>query len=126
MERVREHAPQARILLVDYLTLVPTPPPEARTVSLTPTQIDAAADIGRGLAEAFRAAATRSGAELVAASAMSVSHGVGSADPWVYGFEIGIPTRGGPMPYHPNLTGMTKVAELVVDTLRRPAAPATT
>ncbi|MCD2192011.1 SGNH/GDSL hydrolase family protein [Actinomycetospora endophytica] len=117
VERVRARAPRARILLVDYLTLIGA----ASVAPLTPAQAGSAAAVGRGLAQAFRDAAARSGAELVAASVASVSHGVGSPDPWVYGFELGIPGRGGPVPYHPNLTGMTEVAELVVETVRRPA-----
>lgn len=118
VDRVRERAPRARILLVDYLTLIGAAP----VSPLTSAQVGAAAAVGRGLAQAFRDAAARSGAELVAASSASGSHGVGSAEPWVYGFEIGLPGRGGPVPYHPNLTGMTEVAALVVDAVRGPAA----
>jgi lysophospholipase L1-like esterase len=117
--RVRRRAPRARILLVDYLTLLGSPP-AADVVALTPTQQRAAAEVGRGLAGACRDAAARSGAELVAASVAGESHGVGSAQPWVRGFEVGVPSRGGPVPYHPNLLGMTAVAELVVATLRGP------
>ena len=108
---VRSRAPGARILLVDYLTVLG---PHARHCPELPLAADAVERTratAEGLAAAFRAAAEQTGAHLVEASAASAEHGVGSAQPWVTGFAW--PVRGH-VPYHPTLAGMTAVAELVV------------
>jgi hypothetical protein len=66
-----------------------------------------------GLAKAFATAAEKTGADLIAASAASLDHAVGSATPWTTGYRLG---RGAP--YHPNEAGMTAVADLIVAKLR--------
>jgi hypothetical protein len=71
------------------------------------------------LAVTMADAARESGAEVVAASHASWDHGVGSADPWVTGFEFGpVPVRSR-IPFHPNLAGMSAVADLVTGRLAR-------
>ena len=103
---VRSRAPGARILLVDYLTVLGTDAHTCRELPLDDDAISQARTTADGLATAFEAAAEQTAACLVRASAASVDHGVGSAEPWVTGW--------GRMPYHPTLAGMTAVAELVV------------
>jgi lysophospholipase L1-like esterase len=110
---VRQRAPAARILLVDYLTVVGPDARRCRELPLDDADIERVRATGDELCAAFRAAAERSGAHLVLASAASVHHGVGSALPWVTGFHWG-----GPAPYHPTAAGMTAVAELVLDHVR--------
>lgn len=115
VSRIREGAPRSRILLVDYLTVVgPTTRPRL-DVPLNEEQLPSVVMMAEGLAQAFAKAAARSGAELVAASAASLDHGVGSAEPWTTGFGL---RPGGGVGYHPNEAGMTAVAGLVLQQLR--------
>jgi hypothetical protein len=113
VERVRATAPDARVVLVDYLTLVGPDAVPSRVLPLTPEVIDSAREAARQLAAAIARAADATGAELVAASEASTHHGVGSAEPWVTGFEMGNPLRSGHIPFHANLAGMTAVTELL-------------
>ena len=110
---VRDRAPGARVLFVDYLTILPPagagagPPPPAGI-----------ADWGRAvaarLAATTQAAAQAAGAEYVVASAASADHHAWSATPWTRRFHLSL--RGG-APYHPNASGMAAVAGLVLTTL---------
>lgn len=110
---VRERAPQSRIMLVDYLTVV-GPSTRARLdVPLNEEQLPSIVMMADGLAKAFATAAEKTGADLIAASAAGQSHAVGSAEPWTTGFRFG---RG--VPYHPTAAGMSAVADLIVAKLR--------
>ena len=114
VEAVRAGAPDARIVLVDYLTVIGAPAQQSRTLPLTTDEQELVRATAGGLAAAFVAAAEQTGVELVRASEASVDHGVGSPEPWVTGFEWGNPLAGGKIPYHPTLAGMTAVAEMIV------------
>ncbi|MGY1815675.1 SGNH/GDSL hydrolase family protein [Blastococcus sp. SYSU D00820] len=114
---VRERAPRARIVLVDYLTVVP----DDATPAFPMSEEDRAfcADVGRRLEAATAEAADGAGAELLRASAISRGHAVGSAQPWVTGWVFGDLARGGLAPYHPNAAGMAAVADALVAHLTR-------
>jgi lysophospholipase L1-like esterase len=113
---VRHRAPRARILLVDYLTVLPE---GRRCAELPITQDDlgTCVDLGRRLEAATAEAARAAGAELVAASAISRDHTVCDPEPWVTGWEFGDVLAGGVAPYHPNAAGMRAVAEAITGTL---------
>jgi lysophospholipase L1-like esterase len=106
---IRRRAPRARVLFVDYLTLLP---PAGRTA---PPLSHGDADLGRHIANALEkhtaVAADESGCELVKASEASRAHHAWSADPWTTRFAVPLPGR--PAPLHPNGAGMRAVAELV-------------
>jgi lysophospholipase L1-like esterase len=112
---VRQRAPGARVVLVDYLTVVPEEP--CPGLPMSDEHRAFCAGVGRRLEAATAAAAQRSGADLVEASAFSRQHAVGSAEPWVTGWEFGDVTRGGVGPYHPNAAGMRAVADALVGML---------
>jgi lysophospholipase L1-like esterase len=114
VSQVRRRAPAVRVILVDYLTLVGADAAPSARLPLSSGQLSQVRQTAAALAEAFARAAARSGADLIPASAASAGHGVGSAEPWVTGFQLGNPWRGGPVAYHPNLAGMTAVAGLVI------------
>jgi lysophospholipase L1-like esterase len=107
---VRTRAPAARVLFVDYLTLLPPPGTPARPLS------DSDAETGRRvadeLARATAEAAADTGCELVGAARHSTAHHAWSAEPWTTRF--GLPLPGRPAPLHPNALGMRMVADLVV------------
>ena len=107
---LRDRAPQARIMFVDYLTLlppagVPAPPLSEDTANL-------GRHVAARLAELTAEAAHATGCEVVPAAAASAGHHAWSAEAWTVGAGSLLPWR--PKPFHPNSAGMRAVAELVV------------
>jgi lysophospholipase L1-like esterase len=109
---VRRRAPRARLLLVDYLTILPPEP--GTPAGRLPAEV---ADWGRAVADRLaaetRAAAQRAGCGCVAASAASRDHHAWSAEPWTRRFRY---SRHDGAPYHPNAAGMRAVADLLATT----------
>ena len=107
---VRRRSPRARVIFVDYLTLLPGPGAPAPPLSV------AHADLGRFVAErleeATAAAATATGCEVVRAGRASREHHPWTADPWTVGAGWPVPWR--TAPFHPNAVGMSAVADLIV------------
>lgn len=117
--RVRSQAPDARILLVDYLALVGSHTRPRIDVPLNEEQLPSVALMADGLAAAFAKAAAATGVDLVAASAASRDHAIGSPEPWTTGFTLRPPgLLRGFVPYHPNAAGMRAVAGLILETLK--------
>ncbi|NMO88300.1 SGNH/GDSL hydrolase family protein [Actinomycetospora sp. TBRC 11914] len=110
--RIRAAAPSARLVLVDYLTILPSRPDPAPPL---PTDV---ADWGRraasGLSRTLRSVAARTDDGFVAAADASRAHHAWSAAPWTRRFHYSL--RGGAA-YHPNATGMANVARLLVEHL---------
>jgi lysophospholipase L1-like esterase len=109
---LRQRAPDARILFVDYLTILPPAGAEAAPLS------DRDAGLGRHVATTLErltaeaAAATR--CEIVGAAAASRLHHAWSGEPWTtMPARYGVPLPGRPAPLHPNAAGMRAVADLV-------------
>jgi lysophospholipase L1-like esterase len=110
---LRQRAADARIVFVDYLTLLPPAGEPA------PPLADGDTDLGRHVAATLERltaeAAAATGCEVVSAAAASRPHHAWSREPWTttparYG--IGLPGR--PAPLHPNAAGMRAVADLLV------------
>ena len=106
---VRERAPRAQIVCVDYLTVLPPAfredlpfrePDYLRLAAL-------AADLNAAIADA----AAVPDVELVRASEHSTQHHAWSEDPWTSGWTPPW-TRGGAA-FHPTSSGMAAVAELI-------------
>jgi lysophospholipase L1-like esterase len=106
---VRRRAPRARVVFVDYLTLLP--PDGVPAPPLSPADADLGRHVGARLEEATAAAAETTGCDLVRAGQASRDHHPWSANPWAVGAGWPLPWR--PAPFHPNATGMRAVAELV-------------
>lgn len=109
----RARAPRARVLLVDYLTVLD--PGSRSTVPFTDTELDRFRALQAALVDAYRRAADRSGAELVPVSEHSGGHGLGSAEPLVFDFIPNARRTAGS--FHPNHAGMAFVADRLVETL---------
>jgi lysophospholipase L1-like esterase len=113
LREIRARAPQARVLLVGYLRLVP----DRGTCPALPL---AAGDypqgrrISRALNQALVDAADRTDVEFVDAYELSRGHDICSADPWVNGR---VSQREKALSYHPFESGMRAVADEVVDVL---------
>ena len=111
--RLRDRAPACRVVVVDYLSVlppdgpVPEPPPPAQITTWGRA-------LAARLAATTQAAASTAGWTYIAASAASADHHAWSAEPWTRRFHLSL--RGG-APYHPNATGMAAVAGLVVAAL---------
>ena len=109
VEVARTRAPQARVVLVDYLTVMGDDTRPGVSTPFELSEIAAFRDLAARLADAFAGASQRTGADLVQASVLSVDHALGSAEPWVTGFRPSMK----PTPFHPNAAGMRAVAEAV-------------
>jgi len=116
---VRERAPRARVVLADYLTVVPDSGEGCPALPMSAEHRGLAAHLGRRLAAATAEAAAGSGAELVAVSRSSQQHSICAAEPWVTGWVFGDVLAGGVAPYHLNAVGMRAVADLLVEHLGR-------
>jgi lysophospholipase L1-like esterase len=107
---LRQRSPRAKVLFVDYLTLLPpagTPAPPLSDVDVA---------LGRRVADTLERltaeAAADTGCEWVRAAEASRGHHAWSAEPWTTKF--GLPLPGRPAPLHPNASGMRAVADLIV------------
>lgn len=114
---VRRRSPEARVLFVEYLTLLP---PTGAAFPLTAGETGLFRHVAARLSELTREAAEATGCGFVPAGEASAEHHPGSAEPW--SVAAALPWPGRPLAYHPNARGMRAVADLVVDTVRPDAA----
>lgn len=105
----RERAGQARVVLVDYLTVVTDETPTGDGGVFSAEELALFGRTQAALSEAYRIAADRCGAELFAASTLSIDHGLGSGNPWVFGFQSVMAKTAGS--FHPNEAGMQAIAD---------------
>jgi lysophospholipase L1-like esterase len=113
LQDLRASAPDARILLVGYLTLLP---PRGTDTGRLPEPIaDWGRDVARRLGDLMERATRVTGTEFVDVGAHSLEHHAWSSEPWTRRFHYTL--RGGAA-YHPNAAGMRAVADLVHERLR--------
>ena len=108
VEGARDKAPNARILLVDYLTVLDE---TSRLPNLfSPEEFAQLLSIQRAIGRVFTDVASRTGADLIPASSLSRGHGLGTQDPWVQPFhQVLDPVQTGAS-FHPNEAGMAAIA----------------
>jgi lysophospholipase L1-like esterase len=116
---LRERAPEAKVLFVEYLTLLP--PPGAPAPPLSDGDVATGRHVAAELARATAEAAADTGCELVRVAEHSTAHHAWSAEPWTT--RCGLPLPGRPAPLHPNAAGMRAVADLVVAQMSGRGAP---
>jgi lysophospholipase L1-like esterase len=107
---VRRRAPNARVVFVDYLTVLPQPGVPAPPFS--EADLETGRHIGATLEALTESAAADTGCELVRAGVASRDHHPWSADPWVTMYGWYLPGKVAPL--HPNAEGMRAVADLVI------------
>jgi lysophospholipase L1-like esterase len=115
-KEIRRRAPQAQLVFVDYLAVLP----ESGTCPATPLdafQADGARYTARRLTEITRTVAGQNGASIITASELSKGHDACSADPWMNGYPRPEAPVNGAL-YHPNAKGMTAVADALEALLR--------
>ncbi|MDR6610719.1 SGNH/GDSL hydrolase family protein [Leifsonia sp. 1010] len=113
VEAIRERARSARILLVNYLTVVGPATAPSRAAPFTADELASFRRIADQLKQAFVIAESATDAELVDVAAISETHGLGSQDPWVQGFAPRSAREAAL--FHPTPAGMRAVASAVVD-----------
>lgn len=116
---IRKRSPEARIVLVDYLAVLPEHG-GCDAAPMLPDKADEARATARRLADVTARAAGDGRAEILRASRLSRSHDACGRQPWVTGFPSG-PGQAF-VPYHPNLAGMQAVADALNTLISRPPA----
>ena len=111
---VRGKAPGARVLLVDYVTVIGPATRPGPEVPFDGATLDALRQLGEKVTRVFAAAAALSAADLVLASERSREHALDAPQPWVNGLPS-LRALGGA--FHPNADGMRGVADAIIDYL---------
>jgi lysophospholipase L1-like esterase len=110
---LRQRSPRAKVLFVDYLTLLPpagTPAPP-----LSDVDVALGSRVADTLERLTGEAAADTGCGWVRVAEASREHHAWSAMPWTSKpTRFGLPLPGRPAPLHPNADGMRAVADLVV------------
>ena len=103
---VRARAPHAQVIFVDYPTIVP---PQGTCVALGVAENNAAdaRATARRLSQVTAMAARRSGARLLAASALTRGHDACAPEPW----SLGATMRPGGVPMHPAIPAHAAIAD---------------
>ena len=119
---LRQRSPRAKVLFVDYLTLLPPAGEPAPPLS----DVDVA--LGRRVADTLERltgeAAADTGCEWVRVAQASREHHAWSQRPWTMKpTRFGLPLPGRPAPLHPNAEGMRAVADLIVGMVGRAGNP---
>ncbi|MGC6330758.1 SGNH/GDSL hydrolase family protein [Rhizorhabdus sp. FW153] len=105
---VHRRAPKARIVFVQYVSLLPETRCEKTVIDEGGAQ--AARAIARRLAQLTASAARKGDAELLAADALSLAHTPCASQPWSNGFYADYPKTIG-APWHPNAAGHAAIAK---------------
>ncbi|MBL8560548.1 MAG: SGNH/GDSL hydrolase family protein [Hyphomonadaceae bacterium] len=114
--QVAARAPQARLIFIQYVTLVPaTQCPNSR---LSEDEAAALRGIARRLAEITAHAAETNGASVLRVDLASAGHTPCDSDPWSVGFPRDYDETQG-APWHPNKRGMEAIAAQLEAALSR-------
>lgn len=120
LDKIHAKAPRARIFVVEYLLLLGDDTRAGVDAPLSEEQVKQHKEIGERLKRATRKAAEarKEWCECVSMHELSAKHGIGSEEPWVEGFGLGLFARG-VAPYHPNALGHQAVADILYEKLKR-------
>jgi lysophospholipase L1-like esterase len=110
---VQQRAPYARIVLVDYVTVLPENGKPCAAMPIPQERQRVLLSVAKSIDKATKVAARRTGAELLAASKLSRGHDVCSGDPWVRGYDF----SPGVAAMHPNQDGHAAVAAALTSQL---------
>lgn len=115
VQAARSRAADARIVLVDYLTVVNDATATDDDWPFSAAQTAKFRSIQDGIAQGFGIAADRSGVEVLRASELSAEHALGSSEPWVFGFQPTLESTA--HSFHPKEKGMAAIAHALVELL---------
>jgi lysophospholipase L1-like esterase len=105
---VRQKAPSAKILIVNYPAIIP-PIGSCAALGISKAQAAISRDLAQQLALATKRAADETGAQLVDIAKASIGHDVCSKVPWVNGASVQTGTA-----FHPNAVGAAATADAVI------------
>lgn len=117
---VRERAPDATLIFVQYVSLVPDKPCGAAQLSAPEAEMNRT--IGRRLAAITKRVAHVTGASLLESDTLSRSHTACDAVPWSNGMRIPIDLANG-APWHPNAAGHRAIADALTHVIQRAPFP---
>jgi len=106
---VHRRSPDARLVFVDYVTVLP-PMGHCDAAPMSDADADQARNLDARLRQITAQVALENGAELLDASAVTRGHDACAPDPWINGFarpDSPVPVVG----FHPRLAGMRAVAD---------------
>jgi lysophospholipase L1-like esterase len=106
---IRQRSPRAKVLFVDYLTLLP---PTGAAPPLSDIDVALGSRVADTLERLTGEAAADTGCGWVRVADASREHHAWSAEPWTT--KPGLPWPGRPAPLHPNAAGMRAVADLII------------
>ena len=112
VDGIRQRAPRARIVFVDYVHLLPPSGSCPDRLPLTEAQLAEARATEDRLSAMTAKVAQETGTELLAASKLSLGHDVCGADSWI--FPVKFPPHlmdFAPLAYHPNAEAMEAIAD---------------
>jgi lysophospholipase L1-like esterase len=117
-EIVHQRSPHARLVFIDYTTIVPESSNCPDRLPLSEAELDRARAVAKRLAGVTAEVARQNGALLVRASELTRDHDVCASDPWVSGW-IMPPSLAdfGPLAYHPTEQAMRAIAQAIDNAL---------
>jgi len=107
--QVRLRSPQARLVFVDYVTVLPAGAPCA-AVMIDAADAEELRNRANRLARLTESVADQTGADLIKASDLTRGHDACAPDAWVEGFVQGHGAARGPVSFHPRLPAMNAIA----------------
>lgn len=113
--QVKARAPQASLVFVQYISLVPEKPCAAANLPAAYAALNR--EIGRRLAAITARVAGETGARLLAADSLSSKHTACDRVPWSNGMTTEIDLAKG-APWHPNATGHHEIAKALAGMLK--------
>ncbi|HEX7855229.1 MAG TPA: SGNH/GDSL hydrolase family protein [Sphingobium sp.] len=114
--QVAIRAPKAKLVFIQYVTLVPPVLCEAAT--LLPAEAEEYRSLGRRLAEVTSRVAHTHGAMVLPIDRLSRDHTACSAAPWSHGLSAGYDMKLG-APWHPSKEGHAAIAQVLSNFLGR-------
>jgi lysophospholipase L1-like esterase len=119
MVEIRRRAPAARIVVVDYVAVLP-PGGSCAPLGLTSEQASDLRARATRLAAVTAKVAAEAGADLIPASRITADHNVCAADPWAWGaVSPEERARSEAVGFHPRVEAMTAVARAIVERLKQ-------
>lgn len=108
IDGVQAKAPAARIVLVDYLTVLNSGVSRPETIPFTKAELSKLLPLQSAVEQVFAEAAAQREVDLMLTSELGRDHALGSAEPWVQPFNSDLAKIAGS--FHPDETAQTAAA----------------
>jgi lysophospholipase L1-like esterase len=120
LDEIRRRAPRARIVVVDYMEILPLEGACPTVLPLDEEQLAIGRRTAARLAAITRQVTEAKGATLVPASRIARGHDVCSSNPWEFGLVYpAVPLAWGPFGFHPRERAMRAIAAAVAKASNR-------